>query len=145
MIEISKVSESFFPESDFKFRNAGKTAAVLSQFTLRVLDAKVDPTPVLNFHFRVENGHFISRGNSAQFEQGDDSLELIAQNNGWGPAIDCELLFSEPAIDQIFSADKRRLTCTIESKKLVSLRLDPMAISPPEFALIHPEFGAQAA
>ena len=85
MIQISKVSDSFFPEIDFKFKNSGKSAAVILEFTLRVLIATVDPTPVLKFRYEVNNREFVWRlGSPNGAWEGDGSLLLVTQNNGWG-------------------------------------------------------------
>src|SRR5262245_21916322 len=78
-------SEITFPAIDFKFRNTGRSAAVLWQYSVEVFEAEVDPTPELQFQLSVNT----------------DSLIVTARNNGWGPAKSCTFSLSDPILDRL--------------------------------------------
>ncbi|NKM22027.1 hypothetical protein GFM01_30550 [Rhizobium laguerreae] len=137
MIRVTKVSDNFFPEIDFSLKNSGGSAALISSFALHILAARIDPTPVLNFHYTVDERRFLWRGDSPGDWEGDASLSLIINNNGWGPAEEYRLLFSEPALDLLFPIEARTLTCRVDSLASATLKLDPKAIDQSYFARVH--------
>src|ERR1700730_2645154 len=81
-----------FPTLDFNFQNTGRATASLWQFSINVLEAQVDQTPVLNFKAEIEG----------------DNLIIIATNNGWGTAYGCRIQIDEPLLDRLFNDSERR-------------------------------------
>jgi hypothetical protein len=55
------------------------------------------------------------------------TLRVIASNNGWGPACDCEIQISEPTLDRLFSGTERRYKGDIEAggRAIISLPSHP--------------------
>ncbi|QDG93256.1 hypothetical protein NIBR502774_12515 [Rhizobium sp. NIBRBAC000502774] len=137
MIRVSKVSDNFFPEIDFSLKNSGGSAALISNFTLNILASRIDPTPVLDFRYAVDERRFVWRGDSPGDWEGDASLSLITQNKGWGPAEECRLLFSEPALDLLFPIEARTLNCRLDSLASATFKLDPKAIDQSYFSSVH--------
>jgi hypothetical protein len=119
MIQIDDVGDGSyaFPTIDFKFHNPGGTSAVLWQFAIEVLEAKLDLTPVLAFTFgvgfkRSTRGPLVRGGYPAGGE-----LVISMVNHGWGQASDCEAILDEPTLNQFFSEDQRRFIGGIESQE----------------------------
>jgi len=91
--KISKEKNRYnFPTIDFKFQNTGNATAFLWQFTIRVLEAKIDPTPVLDFKIDVV----------------DNALKVLASNKGWGTAYDLQIKIDESVINSIFPDSVRQ-------------------------------------
>src|SRR6266567_1241587 len=97
MINISQIQQTsnswapiiytyHFPTIDFNFQNTGKATASLWQFSICVLKAEIDQTPVLNFKVDIE----------------ESNLVVIATNNGWGTAYNCEIQINEPVLSHLF-------------------------------------------
>ncbi len=76
-----------FPTIDFNFQNTGKATASLWQFSICVLGAEVDQTPVLNFKVDIEEGNLV----------------IIATNNGWGTAYNCKIQIHELLLSRLFT------------------------------------------
>jgi PDZ domain len=122
MINIEQIDqvESYsyrysFPTIDFKFQNAGSVTAFLWQFTVSILRASVDVTPMLTFAGKVEDG----------------DLLVEVTNNGWGAAHDFQFQINEPTLNQIFEDSVRQYQGVIRSgERQVILRLSTdLAIS----------------
>ncbi len=97
-----------FPTIDFNFQNTGKATASLWQFAISVLEAKIDQTPVLNFEAAIEG----------------DKLGIIATNNGWGTAYDCQIQIKEPHLNRLFTDSELQYRGEIASgdrSKILSL------------------------
>lgn len=129
MIRIDEIGGKdhryYFPTIDFKFQNTGNATAFLWQFGISVLQAEIDPTPVLEFTSTVVNG----------------ALEIRAINNGWGAARQCEILLREPVLDRIFADSTRHYRGTIESgQEEVVFRLAGNLDSPEECEALRKEF-----
>ncbi len=97
-----------FPTIDFKFQNVGTATAFLKRFTIKVLQAEIDLTPVLDFELKVVN----------------NALQVIATNNGWGGAHDCNIQISGNILSRLFTDFQRQYKGNIpsgESKEILSL------------------------
>jgi hypothetical protein len=96
-----------FPTIDFKFQNTGTAAAFLRQFRVEVLSAEIDPKPELYFDATFE-GRVVS---------------LRVNNNGWGPATNLELEFSEPTLNRLFGTRLRQSVPVIDEEHGITLSL----------------------
>ncbi len=113
MLKIDQIDQSstqtyHFPTIDFKFQNTGTAAAFLWKFVVEVLHAEINTMPVLGFHIGVAN----------------KVLYVLAVNNGWGTAHDCQIGISENMLNQLYTDSMRRYTGTIQSgeqKRILSL------------------------
>ena len=110
MISIDKVTQTpnpfypiyrcNFPTIDFKFQNVGTATAFLKRFTIKVLRVEIDLTPVLDFELKVV----------------DNALQVIATNNGWGEAHDCNIQISGDILNRLFTDYQRQYQGNIPSK-----------------------------
>ena len=101
-----------FPTIDFNFQNTGRATASLWRFSINILEAEVDRTPILNFRADIE----------------EDNLIIIATNNGWGTAYDCQIQINEPLLNRLFSDSGLQCGGEIargESSKVLSLSKKP--------------------
>jgi hypothetical protein len=101
-----------FPTIDFNFQNTGNATASLWQFSICVLKAEIDPTPVLNFKVDIE----------------ESNLVVIATNNGWGTAYNCEIQIKEPILSHLFVDSELQYKGEIasgDSVKVLSLSKKP--------------------
>ncbi len=101
-----------FPSIDFKFQNTGNASAFLWEFIVSILSVEIDPTPVFDFlDFQVEIA--------------DNALHVMATNNGWGTAYDCDFQINEPVLNLLFTDPQRRYRGIIrsgEEQKIFELR-----------------------
>ena len=109
VVEIDSINYDgysyLFPTIDFKFQNTGSATAFLWQFAIRILEADIDPTPVLKFSISVNDGN----------------LQIEAINKGWGEANNCIIQLDEPIINRIFADEFRYYRGTIESGQLQAI------------------------
>jgi len=104
MLKIDQIDQSstrtyHFPTIDFKFQNTGTAAAFLWKFVVEVLHAEIDTMPVLGFDIGVKN----------------KVLYMLAVNNGWGTAHDCQVRISESILNQLYADSMCQYTGTIQS------------------------------
>jgi hypothetical protein len=127
MIAIDKVSGSTtydFPTIDFKFQNTGSAAAFLWQFAVSILDAHINPTPVLDFTCTVENHELIVK----------------ATNYGWGDARHCEIVLDEPVITRLFPESMRCYNgILLSGEEEVITRLPKKRFTPKEIKSLSSE------
>ena len=111
MLDIDHISERnaypyYFPTIDFKFQNTGTATAFLWQFSVNILQAEVDPAPILNFTPRVK----------------DNNLLILTTNNGWGDtAFHCEIEIIDPVIAELFPVSIRQFHGNIKSGETVEI------------------------
>jgi hypothetical protein len=128
VIEIEKVEfRHYFPTIDFKFLNGGRGKALLWRFAISVTAVEVDPTPELEFSFRVPQGQYWSDDGTGFKERGDFSLVLLCSNNGWGPARELEGTLEHPILNQLLSDSARRFgeACLSSGEHKEILVLEP--------------------
>lgn len=114
-----------FPTIDFNFQNTGRATASLWQFSTCVLDVEIDKTPVLNFRVDIEG----------------DNLIVIATNNGWGTADDCEIQIDEPLLNRLFTDLERQYKGEIANgDSLNILSLSKRSSNTAEFEAMKEEF-----
>jgi hypothetical protein len=82
---------------DFKFINRGDAAAVLHQFTISILDFRLDTTPLLEYSYRLVG----NRSHSDEFLYGT-TLELEIGNFGWGSALGFTAALTCPVLVDLF-------------------------------------------
>lgn len=116
---IGPHSDITFPAIDFKFQNTGGSTAILWQYAVEVLEAEIDPTPVLKFWLVTDSTSF--------------AVKVV--NNGWGPANDCTFLLTHPLLNRLFSEPTRRCVGTVLSGEEKTLLTFPM--SSEEFSTEH--------
>jgi hypothetical protein len=88
---------------DFKFINRGDAAAVLHQFTIRILDFQLDTTPLLEYSYFPE-GDSSAEGDespSGEFYYGT-TLKLKISNFGWGSALGFNAALTYPLLADLF-------------------------------------------
>lgn len=116
-----------FPAIDFLFQNTGSASALLWQFGIDVIHADIDPTPELEFTYDVPDATFDEIGKVHV----TGPLIISAENIGWGPALDAEILLHEPLLDQLFSSTERTFRGEITSGRAQEiLRLQPRPLDP---------------
>jgi len=131
MIEVDKIEKLSFPEIDFKFKNSGRSAAVLWQFAVCVTAAEVIQTPDLTFSYLVDDDLYKPRLDH------HSSLSIVARNCGWGPANDCSVVCSDPVIGELFPEKKTRIAGDIGTGESLMLRLGPEDIDQTQFRILH--------
>src|SRR5712692_8878383 len=88
-----------FPTIDFKFQNTGTATAFLWRFAVDVVQAEIDPTPVLFFGIA----------------EGSSELHIGVQNRGWGAAQNCQIQMDGDLLD-LFTNLPRQYKGTIQSR-----------------------------
>src|SRR5215831_12146681 len=103
MISIDKITPTgyryHFPTIDFKFQNTGDATTFLWKFTVSVLHAEIDVTPILDFSSEVREG----------------VLQVGVTNNGWGTAHDFQLQIEESTLNRVFAESTRQYRESIQS------------------------------
>ncbi len=109
MINIDEINKEYydFPTIDFKFQNTGNATALLWQFTIDILQAKVNTTPDLSFITHVSG----------------NNLEFKVDNFGWGTARNCVIELLEPNIGILFLPSLRQFNINITSGESASFTL----------------------
>jgi hypothetical protein len=128
MIEIVDVSTDGFPVVDFKFQNRGQATAFLHKFTVKVLSARIDPTPVLS--------HFVSLtgDDNRSYESVDGRFTLVTRNDGWGDALDCILRLDANPLAELFQHEARTFQGSIpQGEKTNSITLNPATMNVERF------------
>jgi hypothetical protein len=89
MIQIDDVGDGSyaFPTIDFKFHNPGGTSAVLWQFAIEVIEAKLDLTPVPAFTFDVDSMSSIRSTLDTDDYSAGGELVISMVNHGDGEQI----------------------------------------------------------
>jgi hypothetical protein len=137
MIEIAQVHDYGFPIVDFKFQNRGRATAFLHRFTVRVLSARIDPTPVLS-HFVLLTGE---RRNPRA-----GRLALITRNDGWGDALNCTIRINNNPLAELFSSEARTFRGKIpEGEKIETIILNPATMDANRFGQLLQAYNASRA
>jgi hypothetical protein len=71
------------------------------QVGIEVISSEVDPTPVNEYWYQIDN---VSK-----------SLIILCKNQGWGDAVDASLYISEPHLDLLYPRTSREYRGTIRS------------------------------
>jgi hypothetical protein len=82
---------------DFKFINRGDAAAVLHEFSISVLEFRLDTTPLLQYSYFPSGASALS----GEFHYGT-ALELEVNNSGWGGAFDFTAELTCPVLASVF-------------------------------------------
>jgi hypothetical protein len=94
-----------FPTIDFKFQNTGRATAFLWRFAVLILDVEIDRKPALRFYTKAGAG----------------TLQVWADNRGWGDAIDCTVQVGERFLDGFFEESLRQFRGDIGSGEVREL------------------------
>lgn len=88
---------------DFKFINRGDAVAVLHQFTISILDFRLDTSPVLEYSYlmvgRASSDKNLVRDRGFRY---GTSLELKISNFGWGSALDFTATLTSPILADLY-------------------------------------------
>jgi hypothetical protein len=112
---------------DFKFINRGDAAAVLHEFTIRVVDFELDVTPRLMFFAQPSEPQRSRIGTAFR------ALAVQAHNSGWGDAVDCDYRLQGPWLERIFPADTLQFYGTVGSgvrKDILTLAASSLLLPP---------------
>jgi len=103
-ITVEKISSSKykFPSIDFKFRNTGNAVAFLWEFSLDIIDIKVNIEPVLSFDSYIDNS-----GN----------LVIEVKNTGWGDAKNVHVKIKNEILNSCFSENECEFSGEIKSNE----------------------------
>jgi hypothetical protein len=94
-----------FPTIDFKFQNTGNATAFIWQFSINVIEAQLDITPVFSFRASTR----------------EPELYITATNNGWGEARAFETQVDEPSLTEIYDPPLRQYSGTVGSGQRVEI------------------------
>jgi hypothetical protein len=117
---------------DFKFVNRGNATALLWSFSIEVVKAQVNVSPVLQFDYLIEHHDERRSAYASKWDTGD--LAVYGHNRGWGDAVDCRFALAHDELSSMFSPDRLEYSGRIdagERGKLWSLKasdLQPEAI-----------------
>lgn len=144
MLRIHDINtDHAFPLIRFSFENTGSNTIIPWQFSVRVLDARIDPTPQVYFWHTVDTQRTVNNQIAVAHS---DSLLIRARNDGWGDAEDCELSLSHPTLNTLFSRYQRQFTGDLPSGESVTvLRLSNEHIRRTTFMDIREGIMARAA
>jgi len=127
LINIENVNDDQrygFPTIDFKFQNVGNITAFLWKFTIDITEIEIDTTPALEFQLLTPDE---SRMKGYKERIGNNVLDVLAINNGWGAAEQCIFLIDERGLSQLFSDSIRSFKGRLssgESKVIIRLVVD---------------------
>ncbi|CAM1371545.1 hypothetical protein [Tenacibaculum xiamenense] len=136
MIKIDDISKEFkFPVIDFKLQNSGNATAFLWQFIIDVKKIELDITPSLSLEYKVVP---TDKRDSFFHESLLGNLEIIATNNGYGAALNCNIEISHPKLEDFFSKSERTFIGQIdsgESKSILTLPGDKLSAISNEYCI----------
>jgi len=112
-----------FPTIDFKFQNTGNATAFLKQFTINVIQAEIDTTPVLKFTANAIDG----------------ALRITVSNRGWG-TVECQLQLHEPTLERLFSTHLQKSVILENSDEQQAFHLTLDMADKEQFELIKQKF-----
>lgn len=134
MIEINEVSEGRFPIIDFKFQNRGKASAFLHKFVVRVLSVSIDPTPVLSHFALVRGEEGLGRWEAPGWNAPEGKFVLVARNDGWGDAHDCQVRVCSDQFEKLFSEEALRFRGKLpQGEDTDTVVLDPTTVNSDRF------------
>jgi len=112
-----------FPTIDFKFQNTGNATAFLKQFTINVIQAEIDTTPVLKFTADAIDG----------------ALQIAVSNRGWG-TVECQLQLHEPTLERLFPTHLQKSVVLESSDEQQVFHLTLDMADKEQFELIKQKF-----
>lgn len=148
MFDINDIGTKYpFPTIDFKFLNRSNTSSIIKRFTVEVLDAEVDQTPVPDFSIRVNERRrviHVDETTPNTFE-GDASLEIVTTNNGWGPAKNLEIRLQNTLLGELFRTSDLEYNGELSSgSSETTIKLNPSSIRSDTFEEFHKDLSETA-
>lgn len=143
MIELEGInSEAFFPRIDITLTNRSNETALFWQSALMISKAEVDTTPSLNFWYTVDAQREIQGTLARAFS---DTLLVRTTNNGWGSAINTELVLLDPVLSVLFPEQVMRYSGKLKSGETVTtMRLSVGELDKSEFKAVRDSLMAAA-
>jgi hypothetical protein len=109
-----------FPVIDFKFRNSGAGAALLSKYHIEVLDSEINVSPYLKFDWSLNE----SRQSRNERSISSPTLEINVRNFGWGEARSLSVLIKNKMLSDLFDSKKRSIEVVHDDNKISAFVFD---------------------
>src|SRR4051794_1137754 len=131
MLEVHSINDRYqFPTIDFKFKNAGRAIAILTEFRVHVQSIATDLTPELSFSSNAPAAWDdaypwrTDRPGTHSTERVGGALRISARNKGWGAARHCRVVVGGSVIDSVSGVSERTYLGEIgsgEDKEIIRL------------------------